>query len=70
MNTVIIKLANGIMKVAELPDDTQVVLEDLDTDTRTTYKREANGGIIWKKRSKISKEVVSRAVSTGGQHGR
>ena len=56
MQTVIIRLANGILKVAELPNDTRVVLEDVDAGTKTTYKKEKNGS-MWKKHSRIKEEV-------------
>ena len=52
MNTVIVQLEGGILKVKKIPEDTRVVLKDLDTGGKTTYKREG-GGAIFKKRSRI-----------------
>ena len=52
MNTVTIKIKDGILKVASIPDDTRVVLADVDAGMETTYKKEENGR-VWKKRRRI-----------------
>ena len=57
METVTIRLADGILKVADIPVDTRVVLEYMDTGAKTTYKRDENG-CMWKKHSRI--EEVKR----------
>ena len=56
MQTVTIRIADGILKVAHIPVDTRVVLEYADTGAKTTYKKEENGR-MWKKHGRIKKEV-------------
>jgi len=60
VETVTIRLANGILKVASIPNDTRVVLEYMDTGAKTTYKKEENGR-MWKKHGRIKKKEVKDA---------
>lgn len=55
MQTVTIRLTDGILKVVDIPVDTKVVLEDTNAGIKTTYKKEENGR-MWKEHGKI-KEV-------------
>jgi len=50
LETVIIELRDGILKVVDIPENTQVIFRDPDAGVQTSYKKEPNGDIIWKKR--------------------
>ncbi len=52
MQTVTIRIKDGILKVMGMDNDTQFVMEDVDACARTIYKKDHKGD-MWKREEKI-----------------
>jgi hypothetical protein len=52
VQTVTIRIKDGILKVSDMDNNTQFVMEDVDASTKTIYKKDHKGD-MWKREEKI-----------------